>query len=95
MIELSSEGDLWKLFGGPDHLQRGLWERSFAFVSDAVHIRGGHGKNAPIRLKDKSRLYLVIGHDRIVCVDQSRLLAVGKAVPNASVQYAGVKKYPG
>ena len=43
------------------------------------------------KLADTSRFYLLIGRERQVCVDQSRLIKVGKAMRDRelAVQYLG------
>lgn len=43
-------------------------------------------------LKDTTRFYLLVGRERQVCVDQSRLIKVGKAMRDKelTVQYLGI-----
>ena len=44
-----------------------------------------------VPLTDKTRFFLLVGRERRVCVDQSRIMEVGKAMrdPDLMVQYLG------
>lgn len=109
MIELRSEDDIWRLFGGEDHNQPGKWQQSFLSVERHLLDTDGFHKHRPdvpapsevakakkkikqrFPLKDTERLYLLTARGREVCVDQSRLLRVGKVMKDRdlSVQYLG------
>ncbi|MFY0661458.1 MAG: hypothetical protein JXR15_13275 [Shimia sp.] len=109
IIELNSEDDLWRLFGGEDHSKPGKWQQHFATLDRQLHDYDGfhsHKPNVPsaaevkrakskIKLRfpltDSDRRYLLIAGDRQVCINQSCLLKVGKAMrdPKLMVQYLG------
>lgn len=109
MIDLRSEDDLWRLFGGEDHLQPGKWQLSFEVLKRQLYDHDGFHKHRPdepkvseikkaktkiklrFPLKDPNRRYLLIAGDRQACVDQAKLLSVGKAMrdPELVVQYLG------
>ncbi|AXI55004.1 hypothetical protein C1J05_11330 [Sulfitobacter sp. JL08] len=91
MIE--KESDFYRLFGGDDPAYPGPIQRSFDYVLLSIASTGPHGsKKKQIKLKDPDRRYLLVGGERQVCVDQSRLLQVGKAMNDRDlmVQYFGV-----
>lgn len=61
-------------------------------VPSAAEVQKAKSKIKPrFPLADPDRRYLLIAGDRQVCVDQSRLLSVGKAMrePELVVQYLG------
>ncbi len=105
---INNEEDLWRLFGGEDHIQPGRRSLSYGVVWQELHdyeaMHKGEatsakwfkrGKPTPRTvLKDSTRFYVLIGRERQVCVDQSRLIKVGKAMRDKelSVQYLGVLK---
>lgn len=111
IIDMNSEGDIWRLFGGEDHTMPGKWQQSFETLKrqlydhDGFHMhkpvvpRDGEVATAKKKIKlrfpftDTSRRYryLLIARGKQVCVDQSRLLPVGKAMrdPSLIVQYLG------
>jgi len=110
IIELNSEDDVWRLFGGEDHSKPGKWQQPFATLERQLHDydgyhthkpdEPGHGEIAKAKKKiklrfplaDPDRRYLLIARGKQVCVDQSHLLPVGKAMRDHAlmVQYLGL-----
>jgi len=109
IIDLNSEADIWRLFGGEDHTKPGKWQQSFETLKRQLYDHEGFHKHKPdvpgkgevakakkkikprFPLSDPKRRYILIAGDRQVCVDQSRLLPVGKAMRDRvlMVQYLG------
>lgn len=97
MIDLKTEDDLWRLFGGQDHREPGIWRHSFEYVWNVLHDQRRLERKdvrPAFPLTDKTRLYLLVSRGRTVRIDQGHLFEIGKAMPDCMVQYVGVVETP-
>ena len=47
IVELNSEADIWRLFGGKDQSRPGKWQQSFEALKRQLHDHDGYHKFKP------------------------------------------------